>query len=132
MHLEFPYYHNADSPFLGEPNTDSVKFYDRSVHTYCFIFSDTLSKYDSVKATLEHNLNQSFVAFEDTLRFNKKLRRMMYSKGIANYELMHQPDSSYVAIRHTPRRAAYYPAELEVLFFHGLPYKDIHHRLTVF
>lgn len=132
MHLEYPYDEIEDSSFLGEPNSDSTKFYNRYVHTYSFVFPDTLNTYDSLRAVLQHSLGQSFVAFQDTIRAPASSRKLMFSKGIANYELMHRSDSSYVAIRHRPRQAAYYPSKLEVLFFYGLPYKDIYHRLTVF
>ncbi len=132
MHLEYPYDEIVDSSFLDEPNSDSTKFYNRNVHTYSFVFSDTLNTYDSLRAVLQQSLGRSFVAFQDTIRAPASSRKQMFSKGMANYELMHRSDSSYVAIRHRPRLAAYYPAKLEVLFFYGLPYKDIYHRLTVF
>ena len=130
--LEFPYYHNADSPFLGEPNGDSLKFHNRIVHTYRFVFPDTLGTYDSLRSVLELDLNQPLVAHQDTIRAPASSRKLMFSKGIVNYEIAQRDDSSYVAIRHQPRQAAYYPAKLQVFFFYGLPYNEIYHRLTVF
>ena len=132
MHLEYPYYEGVDSPFLGKPNSDSTKFYDRYVHTYCFVFSDTLNTYDSLRAVLRQSLGQPFLAYQDTIRAPASSRKLMFSKGIVNYEIAQREDSSYVAIRHQPRQAAYYPAKLQVFFFYGLPYDKIYRRLTVF
>jgi hypothetical protein len=131
-HIEFPYSVDDELISWDVPNPDSLLFSNRVAHTYCFVFSDTLSRYDSVKTVLERSIGKPFKVYDDSMRVSKKVREVMFSKGQVRYELLQRDDSTFIALRHRPRQAAYYPSYLEVLFFWGCSREAMFHRLRVF